>query len=121
MAGGQIWMGPQQPLSIATDERLNRLVLMAPPTGFFQAPGALSAVGTPTQVWAGTNDVITPPGQAELLKQRLGILVDLRIIEGVGHFSFMNTLPPQTEDSLPERDVFLDRLAVEIRRFLLMN
>ncbi len=119
MAGGQIWMGPEQRLSIAPDVRLNRLVLMTPPTGFFQAPGALSAIHIPSQVWAGTNDVITPPSQAELLKRQLGSLVELRVVEGAGHFSFMNTLPPQTEDPLPEREAFLQCLAVEIRSFLL--
>ncbi|MCX6124738.1 MAG: hypothetical protein NTV34_08315 [Proteobacteria bacterium] len=53
MAGGQIWMGPGQRLSITPDEHLSRLVLMTPPTGFFQTPSALSDVHIPIQVWAG--------------------------------------------------------------------
>ncbi len=118
LGGGQIWLDPQQPLAITPDERIRRLVLMAPPTGFFQAPEALVRVRIPLQVWTGTNDSITPPAQAELLKRCLGDLVDLRVVEGAGHFSFMNTLPPQVEDSLPEREVFLERLKIEIRRFL---
>ena len=112
-------MGPEQPLCIAADERINRLVLMTPPTGFFQAPRALSAVHIPIQAWAGTKDVITPPVQAELLKQQLGDLVDLHLVEGAGHFSFMNSLPPQIEDTLAGRESFLGNLAEEIRSFLM--
>jgi hypothetical protein len=118
MAGAQIWMGPEQRLSVTPDARLSRLVLMTPPTGFFQAPGALSVIQISSQVWAGTNDVITPPAQAELLKQRLGDLVDLRVVEGAGHFSFMNTLPPQVNDSMPDRGAFLHQLANEIKSFM---
>ena len=118
LSGGQLWLGPQQPLAITPDERIRRLILMAPPTDFFEAPEALAQVHTPIQAWVGTNDLITPPAQAESLKQHLGELVDLRIVEGAGHFSFMNTLPPQIEDSLHEREIFLERLTTEILHFL---
>ncbi len=120
LAGGQIWMGPGQPVPIKSDEHLERLVLMTPPTGFFQAPGALGNIHTPLQVWAGTKDTITPPAQAEFLKSTLQdqVPVELRIIEGAGHFSFVNTLPPQTTDPLPDREKFLADLAVEIRRYI---
>lgn len=118
MAGGQIWLGPKQQVPVAIDDRLRRLVLMTPATGFFQAPDALATVHIPSQVWAGTNDAITPPQQANLLKQELRDLVDLRIVEGAGHFSFMNTLPPRTEDPLPARETFLEHLAAEISGFL---
>jgi alpha-beta hydrolase superfamily lysophospholipase len=121
-AGGQIWMGPGHQLQIEPDERLSRLVLMTPATGFFQAPGALDdfRVPLPLLIWAGTNDVITPPAQATFLKQSLEnrVLVDLRVIDGAGHFSFMNTLPPQTIDPLPNREVFLADLAVAICQFV---
>ena len=120
LAGGQIWLGVGQQLHINPDERIKRLVLMTPATGFFQAPGALDAVNTPMLVWAGTNAVITPPAQANLLKHSIGsrVLVDVRIVDGAGHFSFMDTLPPQTTDPFPDRDAFLADLAVEIRRFI---
>jgi hypothetical protein len=41
LAGGRVWMRAGQPVAIAPDERLERLVLMAPVTGFF--PGARRA------------------------------------------------------------------------------
>jgi predicted dienelactone hydrolase len=120
LAGGQLWMGPGQKLDLKTDERLTRLVLITPPTGFFQAPVALDDVRIPLQVWAGSSDVITPPAQAIFLEEALGnrVPVDLRIINGAGHFSFMNTLPPQITDSLADRDAFLVDFTVEIQRFI---
>jgi predicted dienelactone hydrolase len=120
MSGGQIWLGVGQQVNIKPDERIGRLVLMAPPIGFFKAPGALKNVHTPMQVWVGTDDQITPPTQSEFLKRTIGdqAPVDLQIVDGAGHFSFMNTLPPQTVDPLPNRETFLSDLATEIRRFI---
>jgi pimeloyl-ACP methyl ester carboxylesterase len=120
LAGAQLWLGPGQRVDVNPDERLARLVLMTPPTGFFQAPGALDGVSTPLQVWAGARDVITPPAQAEFLKRGFQdhVPVDLRVIDGAGHFSFMNTLPPQTVDPCPGRDTLLEELEVEIHRFI---
>jgi pimeloyl-ACP methyl ester carboxylesterase len=120
LAGGQVWMRAGEPLPIAADDRLERLALMAPATGFFQAPGALDAVRIPLLVRAGTNDTITPPAQAEFLERALGqrVPVDLQTIEGAGHFSFMNAPPPHTTEPLPDRDAFLARLTEEIGEFL---
>ena len=119
LAGGQARMEGGQQLRIQPDNRLKRLVLLTPATAFFQAPGALEKIRTPMLVWAGTDDVMTPPGQAEFLKQKLTdrTQIDVRIVEGAGHFSFMNILPPQTVDSLPNREAFLAELAVEIHQF----
>jgi len=44
--------------------------------------------------------------------------VETRVIEGAGHFSFMNVPPPHTNEPLPERDAFLANLATEIGRFV---
>lgn len=120
LAGAQLWLGPGQRLDIEREGRFDRLVLMTPPTGFFQAPGALDGVNIPLQVWAGTHDSITPPAQAEFLKSSVEdrIPVDLRVIDGAGHFSFMNTLPPQMVDPCPDRAGLLEELSVEIRRFM---
>lgn len=120
LAGGQLWLGPGQLVPVPTDARFDRLVLMTPPTGFFQAPGALDDVTTPIQVWAGAHDQITPPMQIEFLRQALGerVYVDVRVDEKAGHFTFMNTLPPQTNDPHPNREAFLAKLAVEIQDFL---
>lgn len=120
LAGGEVWMGPGHPLSISPEPRLERLVLLAPATQFFQAPGALDAVRTPLLVWAGTEDVTTPPPQAMFLAESLGtrVPVDVRIRDGAGHFSFMNEPPPQATEPLPDRNAFLDELAAEVCRFV---
>jgi pimeloyl-ACP methyl ester carboxylesterase len=122
LAGGQVWMRAGHPLSITADERLDRLVLLAPATGFFQAEGALNAVRTPILAWAGTEDVITPPEQAELLTRTIGhrVPVDVRIVEGAGHFSFMNVPPPQSAEPLASREAFLADLTAEICRFIVL-
>jgi pimeloyl-ACP methyl ester carboxylesterase len=120
LAGGQVWPRAEGPLAIEPDGRLDRLALMAPATGFFQAPGALDAVRTPILVRASTNDPITPPAEAQFLKQQLGgrVAVDLQVVEGAGHFTFMNVLPPQVIDPMPDREAFLARLAAEVCGFV---
>jgi hypothetical protein len=42
----------------------------------------------------------------------------MRVVEGAGHFSFMNELPPQMTDPLPNRDAFLADLADSVGRFV---
>jgi alpha-beta hydrolase superfamily lysophospholipase len=120
LAGGALWMRPGSPLPIARDERLQRLALLTPPTGFFRPPGALDAVHAPLLVWAGDQDEITPPAQAELLKRALGerVDVDLRVIAGAGHFSFMHAPPPHVTEPLADRDAFLAELTSELCRFV---
>jgi pimeloyl-ACP methyl ester carboxylesterase len=116
LAGGKMWTRPGAPLPIAADARIARLALMAPATGFFLAPGALDAVSAPMVVWAGTDDTVTPPSQAHFLAHALTprVPVEVRAVQGAGHFSFMNVLPPQVADSMPNRETFLSLLAAEI-------
>lgn len=119
LAGAQVWTRDGRRLPLATDERLQRLVLLAPATGWFARPGALDAVRTPVLAWAGSEDTITPPAQAELLERVLGtrVSLDLRITEGAGHFSFMNTPPPGTTEPLSDRAAFLAELQAEVCAF----
>ncbi len=120
LAGGQAWMRDGQRLPIPHDRKIEKLVLFAPPTGYFQAPGALEAVRIPIQAWVGSADSITPSAQIELLRRQLNApaSLDLHVIEGAGHFSFMNTLPPQIADPMPDRKEFLGKLAAEVGRFI---
>jgi pimeloyl-ACP methyl ester carboxylesterase len=120
LAGGQAWTRDRTRLDIALEPRLARLVLMAPATDFFRAPGALEAVGLPIQVWAAAKDLITPPAQAEFLRQALAdrVAVDLHVVEDADHFSFMNVRPPQTSESLPNREAFLAELTAKVIRFV---
>jgi pimeloyl-ACP methyl ester carboxylesterase len=116
LAGGQAWMGEGRPLAIEPPARVDRLALMAPAAGYFQAAGALDRVRAPVLAWAGSADSITPPAQVQVLAR--GGPFDLRVAEGAGHFSFMHTLPPQVTDPMPDREAFLDGLVGEIARFV---
>ena len=118
LAGGQMYMRSGLALSIVQEKRLTKLILFTPPTGFFQGPNALAAIKTPIQLWAGTLDNIIEQSQVEYLKKTITKApVDFHVIEGAGHFSFMNTLPPNIVDPMANREEFLDKLASEVCRF----
>ena len=119
LAGGQMSMHDGERVNVEADERIERVVVFTPAMDFFKAPGALDKVRTPMQAWAGSLDSITPASQTVFLKTALGSLVDARFIEGAGHFSFMNELPPNVVDTLEDRESFLAHLALEVGRFLL--
>lgn len=120
LAGAEAWTRAAQRVAVAPDPRLDRLALLAPATDFFRAPGALNGVSVPVCAWAGTKDEMTPPAQAAFLKEEIGgrVSVDVHIVEGAGHFSFMNAPPPQTAEPLLDRDVFLARLGDQVCRFV---
>jgi hypothetical protein len=46
------------------------------------------------------------------------IPVETRVMDGAGHFSFMNVPPPLTNEPLPDRDAFLADLMTEVGRFV---
>ncbi len=119
MAGAQMWLGPGKRLSI--DKYVfKKLVLFAPPTGFFRAPNALDELRVPMQLWGGALDTITPPAQLEFLTKALNpdIAVEMRVEKEAGHFSFMNSLPPHVTDTLQNRDAFLAEMTGEVCRFV---
>lgn len=115
-----MWLGTGRRVNIAPDSRLTRLVLLAPPTGFFQAPGALDAVWVPIQAWVGSEDSITPPAQTEWLAHTMRDwqTVDVRVTDGAGHFSFMDLPPPQTTEPLPNKQAFLREHSSEVCKFV---
>lgn len=115
LAGGRAWRSRDQPLPLEPEPRLSRLALLAPAAGYFQAPGALDHVRLPLVVWAGTADAITPLVHAQGLAQAPS--VDLRIVEGAGHFSFLHTPPPGAPEPLPDREAFLAQLTAELCAF----
>lgn len=121
LAGGQMWLGPGQRVHIVADGRLTRLGLLAPPTGFFQAPGALDSVRVPILAWVGSEDVITPPAQSEWLAQAMRDwqTVDVRITDGAGHFSFMDQPPPQSVEPLQNKQAFLQEHSSDLCKFVL--
>ncbi len=118
MAGGALWTSPRGPLLISRDERLTRLALLAPATGFFRAPGALDRVRLPLLVWAGEADRVTPPGQVGILREALGEQVEARVTRDAGHFSFMDVPPPLVPEPHPDRAAFLLEVARTVRGFV---
>lgn len=120
LVGGQMWLGPGRRVNIAPDYRLTRLALLAPATGFFQAPRALEAIRVPILVWVGSEDNITPPTQIEWLAQAMGDwqTVDVRITKGAGHFSFMDQSPPHITEPLKNKPAFIEEYSNEVCNFI---
>lgn len=121
LAGAQMWLGPGRRVNnIVSDSRLTRLALLAPPSGFFQAPGAIDSVRVPILAWVGSADDITPPAQTEWLAHAMrdSQTVDVRVTDGAGHFSFMDLLPPQTTEPLPNKQAFLNEYSSEVCKFV---
>ncbi|WP_068163093.1 alpha/beta hydrolase family protein [Rhodococcus phenolicus] len=97
-------------LTVPTEPRVSRLVLFAPPLGWFHGPGALDAVSVPVTVFMGERDEITPPATIEILRRGCG-QVDARVFARAGHFDFMDMLPPGVEpDPMLDHTVFLREL-----------
>jgi pimeloyl-ACP methyl ester carboxylesterase len=118
LAGATPWGRDGKPLDVPREPRVSRLALYAPATGWFHAPGALDAVTVPVIAYAGERDVVTPAQQILHLRSAPAD-VEVRIVPGAGHFSFMNTPPPGTaEDPAFDRDRFLAELAEETATFI---
>jgi pimeloyl-ACP methyl ester carboxylesterase len=120
LAGGQMWLGSGRRIDIDADRRLARLGLIAPPTGFFQAPGALDTVRVPILVWVGSRDAITPPPQSAWLAQTMRDwqTVEVRVADGASHFSFVDQAPPQIVEPLQNKQTFLREHSREVCRFV---
>jgi pimeloyl-ACP methyl ester carboxylesterase len=120
LARAQLWTSAGERVDVAPIERLDRLALLAPATDFVRAPGALDQVRTPIMAWAGAVDSFATPEQVRILARALTtrVPVDTRVVEGAGHFSFMNLPPPHTAETLPDRDAFLADMAAEVARFV---
>ena len=119
LAGAEAATRAGQTIRGLSEPRLDRLALMAPATDFFKASGALRGVTASLAVWAGGKDDITPPGTARLLTTALhGVVpIELHVIAGAGHFSFMNDPPPHATKPLTDRTSFLEQLAQDIGSF----
>ncbi|HEY7374293.1 MAG TPA: alpha/beta hydrolase [Polyangia bacterium] len=123
LAGAQAWTIRHERVAAPVVDRLDRLALMAPATDFFRAPGAFDRVRAPILAWAGAADTVVTPEKVRLIEHCLAprVPVETRVIDGAGHFSFMNQLPPHIADPFPDRDAFLADLAAEVGRFVTDN
>ncbi len=121
LAGATPWGRDGKPLDVPREPRVGRLVLYAPAAGWFAAPGALDGVTAPMLVYAGERDTVTPVEQAIRLTSA-STEVDLRVVPGAGHFSFMHTPPPGTvEDEGFDRAQFLTDLARATAEFAIAS
>lgn len=120
LAGGTAITSSGDPIGSKSTWKFNQLVLMAPPVDFFLHPGALNMVDTQIYLRNGGKDTITPLSKALLLKEILEEQGQVKFMVDVeaGHFSYMNELPPQIEDSQPDREAFLLLLAKDIAQFV---
>jgi alpha-beta hydrolase superfamily lysophospholipase len=119
LAGGHLWTRDKAKVDASITRPIDRMVLFAPALDFVTAPDALADVVTSMQVWAGSLDSITPAASTGLLACAPGIRCDVHVVEGAGHFSFMDEPPPTIVDPMMDREAFLARLATAVGRYLL--
>lgn len=128
-AGATMWLGPDTRVALPR-LAFEQLVLMAPPVGFFAAPHALDTLEIPDGhdgagptkarilLWSGGSDTLTPASSHERIRVSLGAKVDLRVVEGATHFTFMHLPPPHIRDDVDGRDSILERITRESCDFL---
>lgn len=78
------------PTSWQGDSRIRAAVLAAPGLGFTFAPGGVTGVKVPVQLWTGSDDETVPPAtNAELLRNLLGQWAEMHVVPRAVHFSFL--------------------------------
>ncbi|WP_323990270.1 serine aminopeptidase domain-containing protein [Nguyenibacter sp. L1] len=114
-AGGQPWSGgagmsggPPRPIAVTRDRRIAALVLLAPATRWFGAPGALSGVDMPILMRFAEHDALIPPRLADIVRQGVPDAgrIACGLVAGAGHFSFLSPFPPHRirSDFPPSQD-----------------
>jgi len=93
VAGAQPWSRDGRPIPVPVNSRVSAVIALAPPLGWFRAPGALHKLTVPVTVMMGAADVVTPPETADILREAPTV-VSVRTYAGVGHFDFLSVLPP---------------------------
>jgi predicted dienelactone hydrolase len=122
--------GATDRIAVAHDPRVSALVLLAPATVWFHAPGSLDRVRAPILILAGTQDTVTPSSHhADLVARQMppSASLDYRQVAGAGHFSFLSVFPPEMQQPgfAPAQDppdfdraAFQHQLAAAIVSFL---
>ena len=87
--------GRPHAIPVTPDPRVKALVLLAPATVWFMAPGALAGVTAPILMLTGEKDVFTPPLHAAIVEAGVAGPVDHRVVAGAGHFAFLSPFPPE--------------------------
>ncbi|UQA59807.1 alpha/beta hydrolase family protein [Polyangium aurulentum] len=121
--------GKPQAVSVTPDSRVKALVLLAPATPWFMAPGALQGVRVPILMLTGEKDVHTHEGHAEIVKRGLpeGTRLEHRVVPNAGHFAFLSpfpesmnspAFPPSQDPPGFDRARFHEEMNAEIEAFL---
>jgi predicted dienelactone hydrolase len=129
IAGGKPRTQSGQTVPVETDERISGLVLLAPATPWYQAPGALSEVTVPIMMRSAEHDPHTPAWQADIVRSGLpaSTKIDDQMVTNAGHFSFLSVFPDEmvTTDFQPafdppgfDRASYQGQLAHEVLTFL---
>lgn len=118
LAGAEAWTMTRERLAPGRTD-FAQLLLLAPATDFFRAPGALAGVVAPLTLWAGGEDRVTPPEKVLLLKDGVRTAVEVFIEDKAGHFTFMDEPPPNSVEPHPDRPGFLHGLTERICRMVL--
>jgi len=114
---------------VAPDARVKALVLLAPATPWFMAPGALRDVRVPVLMLTAEHDPHTPAWHGEIVARGVpeGTPVERRTVPNAGHFSFLTPFPaamaaptfaPSQDPPGFDRARFHDELNAEVEAFL---
>lgn len=87
--------GQERLIEVTPDPRVKALVLLAPASVWYRAPGALSAVQVPILMLTAEQDPHTPPEHARIIQRGIPESTPLEhhIIANAGHFSFLSPFP----------------------------
>ena len=119
--------GRPAPVPVTPDERVRALVLLAPATPWFRAPGSLGHVRVPVLLLSGTEDEYTGAWHAGIVVDGVAdpARVDHRVVAGAGHFSFLSPFPadlvgppPSVDPPGFDRAAFSERLVGDVAAFL---
>ncbi|WP_198085858.1 alpha/beta fold hydrolase [Variovorax sp. E3] len=127
--GGKPWSRTGSPIAVQADARVRAAVLLAPATDWFLAPASLADVRSPILVITGAQDQITPLRNIEQALSALpkGILRNLIVVDGAGHYSFLTPFPasmrrpgflPATDPDGFDRERFHAQFPATIHEFL---
>ncbi|RLL48544.1 alpha/beta hydrolase [Oceanobacillus piezotolerans] len=117
-------------INVDAEERIKKVILLAPALGWFRNKGAVDKVNLPILMISGEKDEITPSFHAEFLLNGLkntGKIVH-KSIENAGHFSFLSpfpevmknpSFPPSQDPSGFNRNLFHQELKSDVLNFLL--
>ena len=129
LVGGHPWSRTGRPIAVQADARVRAAVLLAPSTDWFLAPASLADVRSPILVITGAQDQVTPARKIEQALSALpkGILRDLIVVDGAGHYAFLTPFPasmqrpgflPATDPDGFDRERFHAQFPATVHEFL---